>query len=117
MRTITGAMIVLAFIALGGCSKGDKGDTGAAGVAGPAGPAGPKGDKGDKGDRGDRGDKGDKGDPGPAAAASFRIVQGSGNSVSCNANEELVSLICKDGSPNGQTCPAGNGAIGLCISK
>jgi len=168
MRTITGAMVVIASIALAGCfegpkgdkgdagpagiagiagptgpsgpagAKGDKGDTGPAGVAGQAGPtgaAGPRGDKGDKGDRGeagavgiagpagppgprgDKGEKGDKGDAGAPAPVSYRVVQGSGDSVSCNANEELVSLVCNEGSPNGHKCATAAGAIGLCVRK
>ena len=78
------------------------------GVAGPAGLVGPRGEKGDKGD---------KGDAGARAAVAYRVVQGSGDSVSCNADEELVSLVCKDGSPNGPKCPAGTGATGLCVRK
>jgi len=61
-----------------------------AGSAGPAGPPGP------------RGEKGEKGDAGAPAPASFRVVQGSGDSVTCNADEELVSLVCNEGSPSGR---------------
>jgi hypothetical protein len=87
------------------------------GALGPAGPTGAAGPKGDKGDKGDRGEKGDKGDAGAPAAVSVRVVQGSGDSVSCEANEELVSLVCKEGSPNGQKCSSAAGATGLCARK
>jgi hypothetical protein len=78
------------------------------GVAGPAGPPGPRGEKGDKGD---------KGDASAPAPVGYRVVQGTGDSVSCNANEALVSLVCKSGSPDGEKCPAGTGATGLCVRK
>jgi hypothetical protein len=75
---------------------------------GPAGAAGAQGVKGDKCD---------KGDAGVPAQAGYRVVQGSGDSVSCNADEELVSLVCKTGSPDGQKCPGGPGVTGLCVRK
>jgi hypothetical protein len=81
---------------------------------GPPGPVGPAGTAGIKGDKGD---KGEKGDNGVTAPASFRVVGTSGDTVTCNADEELVSLICKDGSPNGQKCPTPGGATGLCVRK
>jgi hypothetical protein len=129
MRIITGVVLLAASLALGGCfegpkgDKGDKGDAGipgmpgsqgAAGAAGPAGPAGPGGPAGPAGPKGDKGDKGDKGEAGAAPPAAFRVV--TGETVSCNAGEELVSLICQSGSPNGHTCPPG-GATGLCVKK
>ena len=123
MRAITIGVLALASVALGGCfegPKGDKGDTGPAGIAGspgPAGPAGARGEKGDKGDRGEKGEKGDAGAAGAAAAAPFRVVQGSGDSVTCEANETLVSLVCKDGAPTGEKCPSATGATGLCARK
>jgi Collagen triple helix repeat (20 copies) len=98
---------------------GPAGAVGPAGAAGPAGPAGPKGDRGHKGDKGDKGEKGDRGDKGEAGApaVSFRVVQGSGDGVSCNADETLVSLVCKEGSPNGEKCSSAAGATGLCARK
>ena len=122
MRAITGAAVVLASMALGGCfegPKGDKGDTGPTGIAGPMGPtgaAGPPGPAGPKGDKGDKGDRGEKGDAGAPAPASFRVVHGT-ESVSCNADEELVSLLCAIGGTDGQKCQAPAGAIGLCARK
>jgi hypothetical protein len=44
-------------------------------------------------------------------------VQGSGDSVSCNANEELVSLVCNEGGPSGHKCSTASGATGLCVRK
>ncbi len=132
MRSATTIMVVIASLSLGGClegPKGDKGDagpagpTGIAGVAGPAGPAGPQGPAGPAGaagpagPAGPKGDKGDKGDVGAPAAASFRVVAGTGDTVTCNADEQLVSLICSSGSPNGRTCPTAGGATGLCVRK
>src|SRR5215467_4276762 len=127
MRTITGAVLLAATLALGGCfegpkgDKGDKGDAGIPGVPGAAGPpgsagtAGAAGPAGPAGPAGAKGDKGDKGDAGAPAPAAFRIVAGSGDTVACNANEELVSLICKEGSPTGRTCPPPGAATGLCV--
>lgn len=125
MRIITGVVLLATSVALGGCfegPKGDKGDKGDAGIpgiggaAGPTGAAGPAGPTGPAGPAGPKGDKGDKGDAG-AAALAFRIVTSGGDSVACNADEELVSLICKEGSPNGRTCPTAGGATGLCVRK
>ena len=142
MRAITGVVFLAASLTLGGCfegpkgDRGDKGDAGLAGLPGPVGPTGPAGPAGSMGPagpagstgpagpagptgaagmKGDTGDKGDKGDPG--AAAPFRIVVGAGDTVTCNTDEELVSLICKEGSPNGRLCPAPGGATGLCVRK
>ena len=55
-------------------------------------------------------------DAGAPAAASFRVVQGSGDNVTCNVDEALVSLVCRSGSPDGEKCPAG-AANGLCVRK
>ncbi len=128
MRAATTIMVVIASLSLGGClegPKGDKGDAGpagpagiagVAGTAGPAGPQGPAGPAGAVGPAGPKGDKGDKGDSG-APAASFRVVAGTGDTVTCNTDEQLVSLICSSGSPNGRTCPTAGGATGLCVRK
>ena len=123
MRIITGVVLLAASVALGGCfegpkgDRGDKGDAGIPGMAGSAGPTGQAGPAGPPGPAGPKGDKGDKGDAGAAAPAAFRVVTSGGDSVACNADEELVSLICKDGSPNGRTCPTAGGATGLCVRK
>ena len=127
MRTLRLLIVALTTtLLLSGCYEGARGPAGPAGPqgaigpAGPAGakgPAGPAGLQGPAGPAGPKGEKGDKGDAGAPAAVAFRVMQGSGDGVSCNADEELVSLVCKEGSPNGAKCPAGNGATGLCVRK
>jgi len=53
----------------------------------------------------------------PAAGKNkqSRIVSGE-KTVSCNADEVLVSVICSEGSPNGTGCSAGS-PTGLCMHK
>jgi hypothetical protein len=81
-------------------AKGDRGETGAAGPAGPPGPAGPAG---------------------APASAALRYVEASGDVVTCNAGEVLVSVICKEGSASlqggGGKCTAAAGAVGLCMKR
>ena len=49
-------------------------------------------------------------------AASIRSVQANGE-VSCDANENLVSVFCPSGgAPDGAKCGSGP-AIGLCLKK
>jgi hypothetical protein len=64
---------------------------------------------GPQGPEGAQGPKGEKGDPGPT---TFRVVTGN-PSVSCAANEILVSLVCAAGAPDGSKCTSN--AVGLCI--
>ena len=76
---------------------------------------GPKGDTGLKGDTGPKGDIGPKGDTG-SSGASIRSVQTDG-SVSCEANETLVSVFCPSGgAPDGAKCGT-TPTIGLCLGK
>jgi hypothetical protein len=53
----------------------------------------------------------------PAAGKNkqSRIVSGE-KTVSCNADEVLVSVICSEGSPDGAGCSAGS-PTGLCMHK
>jgi hypothetical protein len=53
----------------------------------------------------------------PAAGKNkqSRIVSGE-KTVSCNADEVPVSVICSEGSPNGTGCSAGS-PTGLCMHK
>ena len=53
----------------------------------------------------------------PAAVKNkqSRIVSGE-KTVSCNADEVLVSVICSEGSPEGTGCSAGS-PTGLCMHK
>jgi collagen triple helix repeat protein len=89
-------------VALSGCS----------GPQGPAGAQGPKGEKGDPGPIGEKGDPGPKGEKGDSGPTIFRVVTGN-PSVSCAANEILVSLVCVAGAPDGSKCTSN--AVGLCI--
>lgn len=106
MRILTASALIAAAFLLAGCfegpqgpagAQGPKGDQGAAGAAGPAGPQGAIGPAGPKGDTGA------KGDAGPAGPANnkFRVVTldaaacgTSGCTVTCNANEVIVSALC-----------------------
>jgi hypothetical protein len=129
MRRILIAVLMGATITLGGCGrdpgpKGDAGPQGPAGpqgaqglqgVPGPQGKQGAQGSQGPQGPQGPQGAPGAKGDPGPASA-SIRSVQASGE-VSCDANENLVSVFCPSGgAPDGAKCGTGP-AIGLCLKK
>src|SRR5215203_3964170 len=139
-------ILLSAFIALAlaGCSDPAPGPQGAAGPPGPEGPAGPPGPagpqgsqgqqgpvgaqgpagpSGQRGDQGLQGPPGPPGPPGPAGTATqietklqMRTVTGV-ESVNCNDNEVLASLICSAGAPDGSKCPAGATATGLCIPK
>ena len=116
-------------LALAGCGKepgpaGPKGEAGAQGPAGPQGaqgvqgvpgPQGQQGPQGPQGPQGTPGLKGDKGDAGPAGPG-IRSVQADG-SVSCEANETLVSVFCPGGgAPDGTKCGT-TPTVGLCLRK
>jgi len=110
-------------LTLAGCGRdpGPKGETGPQGPAGPQGAqgvqgvAGAQGQQGPQGPQGPQGAPGAKGDPG-SAGASIRSVQANGE-VSCDANENLVSVFCPSGgAPDGAKCGTGP-AIGLCLKK
>ena len=68
-------------------AQGEQGIPGAQGQAGAQGPQGPQGAPGEKGDKGEKGD---------AATVNVRAVQADG-SISCEANETLVSVFCPSG--------------------
>src|ERR1700726_733653 len=68
-------------------TQGEQGIPGAQGQAGAQGPQGPQGAPGEKGDKGEKGD---------AATVNVRAVQDDG-SISCEANETLVSVFCPSG--------------------
>src|SRR5665811_217779 len=89
-------------LSLAACGRdpGPKGDPGPQGPAGPQGvqgvpgvqgQAGAQGPQGPQGAPGEKGAKGDKGDA--AATTDVRAIQADG-SVSCEANETLVSVFC-----------------------
>ena len=123
MRRILVAVLMGATLALAGCGRdpGPKGDAGPQGPAGPQGAQGlqgvpgPQGQQGPQGPQGPQGAPGAKGDPG-SAGASIRSVQANGE-VSCDANENLVSVFCPSGgASDGAKCGTGP-AIGLCLKK
>jgi hypothetical protein len=45
----------------------------------------------------------------------LRVI--TGENVTCNQDETLVSLICTAGSPDGARCPSGGNATALCMRK
>ena len=123
MRRILIAVLMGTALTLAGCGRdpGPKGDAGPQGPAGPQGAqgvqgvAGAQGQQGPQGPQGPQGAPGAKGDPGPAGA-SIRSVQANGE-VSCDANENLVSVFCPSGgAPDGTKCSTGP-VIGLCLKK
>ena len=123
MRRILVAVLMGTALTLAGCGRdpGPKGETGPQGPAGPQGAqgvqgvAGAQGQQGPQGPQGPQGAPGAKGDPG-SAGASIRSVQANGE-VSCDANENLVSVFCPSGgAPDGAKCGTGP-AIGLCLKK
>jgi hypothetical protein len=123
MRRILVAVLMGTALTLAGCGRdpGPKGETGPQGPAGPQGAqgvqgvAGAQGQQGPQGPQGPQGAPGAKGDPG-SAGASIRSVQANGE-VSCDANENLVSVFCPSGgAPDGAKCGSGP-AVGLCLKK
>ena len=117
------AVLMGTVLTLAGCGRdpGPKGETGPQGPAGPQGAQGlqgvpgPQGQQGPQGPQGPQGAPGAKGDPGPAGV-SIRSVQANGE-VSCDANENLVSVFCPSGgAPDGAKCGTGP-AVGLCLKK
>jgi Collagen triple helix repeat (20 copies) len=123
MRRILIAVLMGTALAVAGCGRdpGPKGETGPQGPAGPQGAQGlqgvpgPQGQQGPQGPQGPQGAPGAKGDPGPAGV-SIRSVQTNGE-VSCDANENLVSVFCPSGgAPDGAKCGTGP-AVGLCLKK
>lgn len=129
MKSLSIAVVAVAALILVGCGRdpGPKGDAGPQGPAGPQGaqgiqgvpgaqgPQGAQGVPGTKGDKGDKGDRGDKGDKGESAA-NIRAVQGD-TTVSCGADELLVSVVCPSGgAADGARC-ATSPAVGLCMKK
>ena len=93
--------------------QGPAGPQGAQGVPGAQGLQGPQGAPGEKGEKGDKGDKGDKSD---AVTIKLGAVQSDG-SVTCEANETLVSVFCPSGgAPDGAKCGTAP-TVGLCLQK
>jgi hypothetical protein len=123
MRRILIAVLMGTALTVAGCGRdpGPKGETGPQGPAGPQGAQGlqgvpgPQGQQGPQGPQGPQGAPGAKGDPGPAGV-SIRSIQANGE-VSCDANENLVSVFCPSGgAADGAKCGTGP-AVGLCLKK
>jgi hypothetical protein len=111
-------------LSLAACGRdpGPKGDPGAQGPAGPQGAqgiqgvAGVQGPAGAQGPQGPQGTPGEKGEKGEAAAVNVRAIQADG-SVSCEANETLVSVFCPSGgAADGAKCGT-SPTVGLCLKK
>jgi hypothetical protein len=130
MKKIAVAVVIGIALTLGACGRdpgppGPKGDAGAQGPAGPQGAHGVQGvpgaqgqagPQGPQGPQGAPGAKGDKGDAGAAGASALRSVQADGT-VSCDADETLVSAFCPaGGAPDGAKCGT-TPTIGLCLKK
>jgi hypothetical protein len=108
---------------------GPAGPQGEAGLQGPAGPQGVRGEPGPAGPPGPKGDRGEAGPPGPPSAvapdanARLRGFDANGESFACEADETLVSAICKDSGepptlPGGTVrCSRAAGIVGLCMRK
>jgi len=97
---------------------GPPGPQGAIGPAGPQGTAGAQGPAGPAGERGEPGPQGPAGPPGgqPGAGAPVRVVTGT-ETLACNGDEVIVSIVCASGAPDGNRCPAGVAATGVCARK
>ena len=121
--------LVVAFAAsllLTGCYEGPQGPPGAPGTRGPAGPQGATGSRGQDGERGPlgpvgpQGPKGDRGEPG--TTTGIRLVQNTGDTLTCNEGEVLASVRCGDGATATVTqnrsakCAAG-GVVGICMRQ
>src|SRR5450432_3527947 len=105
-------LVVGVSLSLAACGRdpGPKGDPGTQGPAGPQGAQGVQGvpgvqgQAGAQGPQGPQGAPGVKGDKGDAATTDVRAIQ-AGGSVSCEANETLVSVFCPSGgAPDGAKC-------------
>jgi hypothetical protein len=109
--------------------QGMRGEAGPAGAVGPPGPKGdpgemgPPGEAGPAGPTGDTGDTGQVGPPGPPGNSNLRAFDMGGESAACEADEVLVSAICKarSGAPilqDGKViCSGASGIVGLCMRR
>jgi hypothetical protein len=117
---------------------GPVGPQGDAGLQGPAGPPGAKGDPGQMGSPGPTGmrgelgpagppgpmgAKGEAGPPGPPGNSNLRTFDVNDESAACEADEVMVSAICKapGGAPMLQDgkaiCSGASGIVGLCMRR
>jgi hypothetical protein len=126
-----GLFVALAsLLLLTGCFEGPQGPPGEIGPRGAQGPQGTPGQRGADGTRGElgpvgpqgpQGPKGDRGEPGPAGTANIRLVQETGDTLSCSADEVLASVVCSDGGTatvsqkRSAKCTAAGGVVGICM--
>jgi hypothetical protein len=125
--------LVVAFAALlllTGCYEGPDGPPGPPGPRDQAGPQGATGARGQAGERGQlgpvgpQGPKGDRGETGPPGNANIgiRLVQNTGDTLSCNEGEVLASVRCGDGAAanvtqNRSAKCAVPGMVGICMRQ
>jgi hypothetical protein len=99
--------------------KGDKGDAGPPGPPGPKGEAGPVGSAGPPGPPGAAGPAGLSG---PVGASNLRGYDVAGETAASEANEVLVTALCKGAGAatlqNGAAhCTGATGIVGICMKK
>ena len=132
-KTVKWARVLMtcaATLLLAGCLEGKQGAAGPSGPVGPAGPAGPQGATGARGQDGARGELGPVGPQGPhgpagpagsAGQGNLRLVQETGDTLSCNEGEVLTSVLCGNGAAptlsqkRSAKCGDASGVVGLCI--
>lgn len=127
MRLLLSFFAIIMMLAVAGCgqptpgpagAQGPAGPTGAPGPQGPAGGQGPPGPAGTAGAPGPQGPAGPAGPPGPKGdpAPALWVVTGTGT-VKCG-DDELVSLVCSSGAPDGAKCATPEAAAtGLCMRR
>ena len=128
MRVIGIACILAALcgVAWADYQRSSREPAGPAGSAGPAGPPGSTGARGQDGARGELGavgppgPHGPAGPPGPAGQANIRLVQETGDTLTCNEGEVLASVLCGNGaaaavSQKRSAKCAAPGVVGICI--
>jgi hypothetical protein len=92
---------------------GPPGPPGSAGPLGPPGPPGPLGPPGPPGPLGPPGPPGPRGEAG-ATTQTLRVITGT-DTLTCNGDEVLVSVVCASGGNDGPKC-VGPGT-GLCARR
>ena len=100
---------------------GPRGMPGARGEPGPTGSMGPEGARGDAGVAGPPGPPGPQGPPGPRAP-DLRAFETAGETAGCEANEILVSALCRGGGApvlegSAVRCAGATGIVGLCLQR
>jgi hypothetical protein len=94
------AVMLVATLALAGCSDGTKEAQG---------PKGDVGEKGEPGPAGAPGEKGEKGETGPVGT-TLRVVSPQSSTASCEADEIMISAYCTGTFNTYPLVPLANGA-------